>query len=148
MTFQDPLGKWVSFFFFFFYQSEQEPFDLGLFKFSRNYSKEHVKLIIQVYTTHLNRILLNIRLFFLKSYYLNHLIGALSPRPYCAKEIWKRIWNAFIRHKDEAFWKTLFKPEKFKNLAFRFSVDRNNFKKEAFRKRWRHDNHDIYQPEF
>ena len=83
----------------------------------------------------------------------------LSKRPrshvHYAWEIWKRSFLSTARStvhtnpsRKRNFSKTLFKPEEFKNagvLAWRENVD---FENEAFRKRWRHDNHMIFLPEF
>lgn len=70
MIFQHP--SWQNEFLFSLSSSKanKEPFDLGLFHFSRNYNKEHVKLIIQVYSAHLNRILLNERSSFVFCFFL------------------------------------------------------------------------------
>ena len=53
--------------------------------------------------------------------------------------------STLIRHEKRSFSKTLFKPEEFENAAFRFSLDGKHFENGAFRKRWHHDNHVIFQ---
>ena len=60
-------------------------------------------------------------------------------------EIWKR---SFISTGFFCYEKTLFIPEEFEKLAFRFRVDGIHFENEEFRKRWRHHNHVISLTEF
>ena len=83
MTSRNPLGK-ISFFFLWPRAKRTKSRSIwGYSKVSRNYSKELVKLVVQVYIAHLNWILLNMLFsFVLKCDDLNHLIGAFSPRPH------------------------------------------------------------------
>ena len=83
-----------------------------------------------------------------------HLL-TLRPHPHYPKEIWKGSFVSLVRptiqnnpSPKQSFSKTPFTPEEFETLALGFSVDEKHFENEAFRKRWRHDNHVISLPEF
>ena len=69
--------------------------------------------------------------------------------------IWKRRFISTVRpavhtnpSRKRSFLRTLFNPSKFENTGFPFRVDGKHFEKQAFQKRWRHDNHVISLTEF